>query len=205
MQPFCSLDSDGALTLSRDLRPAFSQKRRQVADLRFPCRIMQHRLALCQHGRQQHILRCPYRGKRQVDHCAVQPIRYSAVQLTPAYGKACTHLTQRLQVHVNGTGAKLASAGVRHMTGSGTPQHRPQKNNGGAHLLHQRLRNGVAAQRPHLHRHGVFLNGTPPAQMGENPARCKDICQARTIFQCRFAVAQQCSGEDGQGAVFGTM
>ena len=33
-------------------------------------------------------------------------------QLTAAHGKACAHLPQCLQMHVNGTGAKLTAAGV---------------------------------------------------------------------------------------------
>jgi len=87
-------DHNGAFAVAGDVCPAAPQKCRQIADLRFSCRIVQHRSALCQHRRQHDIFRSSYRGERQVYACSVQSLRCGAVQLSPMYRKMCTHLPQ---------------------------------------------------------------------------------------------------------------
>ena len=114
----------------------------------------------------------------------------------------CAHLPQGIQVHINGTGTQLTAAGIGQVAAAGTPQHSAQKNDGRAHLLHQRLRNGIRAQISDLHRHRVFLYHTAAAQMGQNSAGGKYIRQPGAIFQSRLAVTEQRPRQNRQGAVF---
>ena len=105
-------------------------------------------------------------------------------------------------MHINGTGTQLTAAGIGKMTAAGASQHSPQKNDRRPHLLHQHFGDRIRTQVPHLYCHGMFLHGAPAAQVCQDPACRKYICQAGTIFQNRFAVTEQRSRQNGQGTVF---
>ena len=209
VQMFHTLDGDRAVGQDANPGPASVEEACQVDDLRLPGRVADHRLSPGHAGCQHDVLGGADAWEGQGDLRSIKSIRHAAGKVSAVLLNLHAQLFQRGQVQVNGARAQLTAAWIGDFCLFAPGDDRPQKDDGGAHLPHQRVRDvpdkgTFCLDRKDPAPAAVALPPGFAAQMPQNVLRGTDIRQVGAIFNFAF-IAQQGCRQDGQRRVFGAV
>ena len=187
-----------------DLGPHAAEEVLQGQDLRLSGSAADHRLSPGGAGRHEDILRGADAGKGQADLRTVKA-GGPAPDFAALLLNICSQGTQGRQMQVNGPLAQLAAAGQTQPRFPAAGDQRPHEDYRGAHLHHQFMGNLAAGKLC-----GVYVNLAAPllgptAQMAQNPQRRVHIPKLGHVHQLAAQRAEQRSGKNGKGRVFGAL
>ena len=183
-----------------DSRPAGAEKDLQVNDLRLPGGIQDAGGALCGAGRQHQVLRCPHGGQSQHDVRAPE-LPAPAEEGASLLPDLRPQLPQSPQVQVDGPGPQLAAAGIAELRRAAAAQDGSQKDGGGAHLPHEGIRHGAAADAGGIHPEAVPLPLRRGSYVAQDLQRDLHIPEPGAAVQYAHAPAQNGGRQNGQDAV----
>ena len=168
----------------------------EIADLRFPRRVRQHRSAIRQRRRHQQVFRGANGHKWKNNLRPAQPPVHAAGDVTPLQVEAGAHLLQPLDVQVHRPSPDLAAPRQGH---PGLPHARHQRaehEEGGAHLPNNIVGGLGVGNRPAQRQHppGVALLFHRDAVLGQQFAHRLDVRQLRHVGQHEPLVGQQPGG-----------
>ena len=173
-----------------DAGPHFDQGIGQGRDFRFPGGIAQDRGALGQHGRHHQVFGAGHRYDVKVDIRSLE-LFAGGFHITVGQVDPGAQALQTSQVKIDGTRADGTSSGERNPCFLQACHQRPQYENGSPHLAHQIIRGFMIIQPPGIGLHGVALQFTTHAQMGQKIQRAANIPQIGHVGELVGAVAQQ--------------
>ena len=179
--------------------PHFPHKILQVLDFRLPRRIFEDGCSLSSTGGQHDVLRGAHAGHTQPQPRA--PGSAPAEQAALVLLHRDPHGPEGLKVQVDGPRPQRTAPRQGHPGAPAAAQHRPQKEDGGAHLPHQVTGHMAAADAPGVHGDVLALSLHLTAQMPQNAHRGAHIGQVRAVVQHAHAAGEQRRGQNGQHAV----
>ena len=193
-------DHHGRCTAAGNLPAAGIQEILKIFNLRLAGRIGKHRNALRPAGGQHQVFRRSHGGEAQYDLPPRQLSRLTAQGAAGVVDLRSQH-PQAGEVQINGSRPQLTAAGAAEGRLPAPGQNRSQKDDGGAHLPHQRIRNPAAGHPGGIHRQGVSLPLCPAPQRLQNADGCFHIPQMGTPAQLHRAAGQDGGCQHRQYAV----
>jgi hypothetical protein len=138
-----ALDGQRVRADAVDARAHLGQALREVADFRLHRGVLQHGLALGQHGRHQHIMGRADRHLGKIDARAGQPLGRLRDHIAAVELQLGAELLQAHQVQIDRPRADRAAAGQRHRRLAMAGQQRPEHPKAGPHPPHQIIRSAA--------------------------------------------------------------
>ena len=174
----------------------------EIHDLRLPGGSHNGGQPLGPAGGQHGVLRGPHAGDGQAQLPARQPLPLGAGQPPLLLRDLRPQPPQGSQVEIDGPGPQLTASRIGQLRPAQPGQQRPQKDHRGAHLPHQPVGDPAAGQLGRVYQNGVPLPDGPAPQQAQDLQGGGHVGQVGTVALAR---GQKGSGQNGQGAVFGSL
>ena len=196
-------DLDAVGAGAAHIRAHHVQEVGQVHDVGFLGHILQHGLALSQHGAEHGVHGSAHRHGVKEHMGALQPVAlHMDTAVLHRVGRAQSG--KGFQVLVDGAGAQVTAAGHGHLCRAEPAQQRPQEVIAGAHLPGQIVRHGGAADVGGVNFVAVFVEHPHPgAQRRQDAQRHQHVADGRQVFHNTNIGRQNGGRQDRNGGILG--